>query len=115
MGTQLRELVPNVGSGDQTVTELMADLHQRIDQTESRLKEVLQELGGLEDPSVNEGDLRAALAEFEPVWESLNSREQVRIVRTLIEHIDYSGKTNRLRFRFRSPSGGGICRGRGNP
>ena len=96
------------------MTEQMADLHQRIDRTEYRSRETLRELGSLDGESMDEADLRVRLAQFEPVWEFLNSREQARIIRTLIEHVDYSGNTNRLTVRFRSPGVRRMCRGRGN-
>jgi site-specific DNA recombinase len=115
LGTKLRELLPDAGSGDQTMAEQMADLHERIGRTEYRSREILRELRSLEGESVDEADLRVVLAQFEPVWELLNSREQARIIRIVIEHIDYSGKTNRLTVRFRSPGVRDMCRGRGNP
>jgi site-specific DNA recombinase len=55
------------------------------------------------------------LAQFERLWEFLNSREKAQIVRTLIEHIDYSGKTNRVTVSFRSRGVRGMCRGRESP
>ena len=115
LGTELRGLLPNTGGGEQATANQIADVHQRIARTEYRSSEILRELGSLEGESVDEADLRVILAQFEPVWEFLNSREQARIIRTLIEHIDYSGKTNRLTVRFRSPGVRGMCRGRGNP
>jgi site-specific DNA recombinase len=113
LGTQLCKLVPNGGCSDQTVAERMADLQERIGQTERRLREILEELGGLESLSVDEGDLRAALAQFGPVWESLNSREQIRIIGTLIEGIAYNGETNRVRVSFRTTGIREMCRGAG--
>jgi len=110
LGTQLREMGP-VGCGDQTVTDRMVDLQKRIGQTERRLREILLELGSLESQSVDEGDLRTALAQFGPVWESLKSREQAQIIRTLIERIVYNGKTNKLSVSFRSEGIRGMCRG----
>ncbi len=115
LGTKLLELLADAGCGEQIMTEQMADLHQRIDRIECRSREILRELGSLEAESVDEADLRVVLAQFEPVWEFLNSREQAGIIRTLIAQVDYSGKTNRLTVRFRSPGVGGMCRGRGNP
>ena len=112
LGTKLLELLSNAGCGEQTMTEQMADLHQRIDRIECRSREILREIGSIEDESVGEADLGTALAQFEPVWGFLNSREQARIVRTLIEHIDYSGKTNRVTVSFRSRGVRGVCRGR---
>jgi site-specific DNA recombinase len=110
--TKLRELLPDAGCGEQTITEQMADLHERIDRTEYRSREILRELRSLDGESVDEADLRVVLAQFEPVWEFLNSREQARIIRTLIEHVDYSGKTNRVTVSFRSRGVRGMCCGR---
>ena len=110
LGAELSKLVRKVG--DQTMTDRMADLQERIGQTEHRLREILQEIGILESQSVDEANLRVALAQFGPVWESLNSREQVRIIRTLIEHIVYNGKTNKVTVSFRSGAIRGMCRGR---
>ena len=111
LGTQLCKLIPNVGCGEQIVAERTADLQERIGQTEQRLREILQELGSLESQSMDEGDLRAALAQFGSVWESLNSREQVRIIGTLIERVIYNGKTRKLTVSFRSAGIREMCRG----
>jgi site-specific DNA recombinase len=110
LGTKLRELLPDASCGEQTMAEQMADLHERIDRIENRAREILRELRSLEGESVDEADLRVVLAQFEPVWDVLNSREQARIIRTLIEHIDYGGKTNRVTVKFRSPGVRGMCR-----
>jgi hypothetical protein len=91
----------------------MADLHKRIDQTERRSREILRELRILEGESVEEADVRVVLAEFDPLWKLLNSREQVRIVCALVESVVYNGKTNRVTVGFRSQAVRRMCRGRG--
>jgi site-specific DNA recombinase len=96
---------------DQTRADRVADLEERIGQTERRLKEILQELRSLESQSVDEGDLRVVLAQFGPVWGLLDSREQVRIIRALIEHVAYNGKTNKVTVSFRSAGIRRVCRG----
>jgi site-specific DNA recombinase len=114
LGAELRDLVSLVACRDQTVTDRMADLQKRIVRTESRLTEILHEFGCLEDLGVDEADFRAALGQFGPVWESLNSREQVHIIRMLIEHIVYNGKTNKVTVSFRSAGIRRMCQGTGN-
>jgi site-specific DNA recombinase len=113
MGTKLRELLPNVGCDEQTISAQMADLHKRIDRTEHRSREILRELRSLEGESVQEADVRVVLAEFDPLWKLLNSREQVRIVCALVESVVYNGKTNRVTVGFRSQAVRRMCRGRG--
>ena len=110
LGAELRKLVPLVGR-DQTATDRMADLQGRIGQTERRLTEIQQELAGLESQAVDEDDFRAALLEFGPVWDSLTTREQTRIVHTLIERVTYDGKTNKVTVSFRSAGIRRMCQG----
>lgn len=111
--TQLGKYVPNVGCCAATTTDHMTDLHHRISKTERRLAEILQELGRLEGKSANEGDVGTTLADFGPVWESLNSREQAQIIRTLIERVFYNGKTKRVTVSFRSAGIREMCCGKG--
>lgn len=112
LGTKLVEMLPNAGCSEQTMTEQTPDLHQRIDRIKCRSREILRELGSLEGESVDEADLRVVLAQFDPVWEFLNSREQARFIRALIEHIEYNGRTNRVIVSFRSRGVRGTCRRR---
>ena len=98
---------------DQPMTNGMADLQERIDKTEHRLTAILQELGSLDGDAVDDNDFRTALALFRPVWDALNSREQARIIRTLIERVVCNGKTNRLTLSFRSAGIRKMCRGAG--
>jgi site-specific DNA recombinase len=45
-----------------------------------------------------------ALSAFDPVWESLAPREQVRIVQLLVERVDYDGAAGKVSMSFH-PSG----------
>ena len=111
LGTELRKLVPLVGRRDQTVTDRMADLQERIDKTEHRLTEVLRDVASLESQAIDEDDFRTALAEFGPVWESLNSREQARIIHSLVEQVAYDGRTSKVTVSFRSAGIRDMCCG----
>jgi len=108
--TELRNVFPVGECRDQPVTYRVADLQERMGQTERRRSEIAVELACLESRAVDGGDLRTALAQFGRVWESLNSQEHARIVRTLIERILYNGKTNKLTLRFRLDGIRGMCR-----
>ena len=110
METELRNRLLVADCHDQPVTDRGADLRERIGQTERRLTEIVLELAHLGSQAVDEGDLRTALEQFEPVWESLKSLEQAIIIRTLAERVIYNGKTNRVKVSFRSPDIRKICR-----
>ncbi len=84
---------------------------ERLGQTERRMKEISLALARLQRQSVEEGDLRTTLSQFDPVWESLNFREQIRIIGVLIEGIAYNGETNKVSVSFRSEGIRAICRG----
>jgi site-specific DNA recombinase len=112
MGAELLRMISLADCGDQEVTGRAADLQERIDQMELRLTEILQELASLEIQIVGEGDVRTALEQFEPVWDSLNSREQARVIRALIEHVIYKGTVGKVTVTFRSAAIREMCRGR---
>lgn len=105
---QARTLSPRGPCHGRMVTDGMTELQTRILQMERRLAEIQQEL--IRSQSVDESDLCAVLAQFECVWESLNSREQARIIRILVERIVYNGKTNRVTVSFQSPAIREMCR-----
>jgi site-specific DNA recombinase len=113
IGAELRNLAPALlGHGDKEVSHRAADLHERFGQMERRLMEILQELGNLDGQGVDEGDFRVALEQFEPVWDSLNSREHVLVIRALFERVVvHDGKVGRVTVRFPSAAVRKICRG----
>lgn len=43
-----------------------------------------------------------ALREFEPVWESLNTREKCRVLQLLIERVEYEGAAGTIAVTFRT-------------
>jgi site-specific DNA recombinase len=111
LGVELQQLIPVVGLGNQSITDRMADLQERIGRTEHRLAGIVHELAALESGRVDQEDLRAALAQFGPVWESLNSREQARIIHSLVQRVVYDGRTNKVTVSFRSAGIRGMCNG----
>jgi len=103
--------VTRAASCNQPMTNGLTNLQERIDNAGRRLTDVSRELGSFECYAVDVNDFQAELARFGPVWESLNSCEQARIIRTLIEHVAYDGKTNKVTVSFRSARIREMCRG----
>ena len=84
-----------------------ADVARRRDELrrlEVRLTEVREGHLALTGDLVNEQEVAQALSLFDPVWDSLTSREQTRIVRLLVEQVDYDGKNSTVSITFR-PTG----------
>jgi site-specific DNA recombinase len=82
----------------------LADLQERIRLAEQRSSEINEEISALDVERVNESEVESALAVFDPLWESLTSREQARIVHLLIERVDFDGAEGRVSITFH-PSG----------
>jgi site-specific DNA recombinase len=92
------------GVGGASVGGEIGRLEDKAQGIERRLAEVAGELVGLDRDTVNEVDLRKALSLFDPVWEMLFPAEQARVIRLLIEFVDFDGKTGKLGIEF-APSG----------
>ncbi|MCX6630876.1 MAG: hypothetical protein NTW28_24950, partial [Candidatus Solibacter sp.] len=90
-------------------TDRMADLQDRIQTTELRVAEVRAELGILDAEAVSQPELKQALVAFDPVWKSLNTGEQTRIVRALVERVGYDGRTGKIAVTFRSSGFKDLC------
>ena len=84
-----------------TLAERLNALQEQIGRAEHRQAEVREQLIALQRSAVSEDDLREALSLFGPVWEHLFPREQARILRLLIERVDYDGAAGMLEVVFR--------------
>ena len=80
------------------------NFYEAVRSTEQRLTEIREEITALGREMVDEREVQAALSLFDPVWETLAPREQARIVRLLVERVDYDGKSGTVSVTFR-PNG----------
>jgi len=53
---------------------------------------------------VDSHEVESALSVFDPVWQTLSPKEQARIIRLLVERVDYNGKDSTIGITFR-PNG----------
>ena len=109
-GAEIRGLAAVVGRPDETVTDRMADIEERIGRLQRRLAELVRELDGLDAGAVDEQDFRAALAQFGPLWDSLSTREQARIIHALVARVAYDGRGGKVTVSFRSDGIHEMCR-----
>ncbi|MBI1955070.1 MAG: recombinase family protein, partial [Acidobacteria bacterium] len=107
-----RELINVAGTGGNGIrVDRIADLQERIGGVERRLSELRNELQALSGGAIQEEELTRSLAAFDPVWKSLNTVEQSRFLKAVIERIGYDGGTGRVAVSFRSPTLKGVCNG----
>ncbi len=96
---QMRDLAGSIGSGG-TATDRMADLLDRIRGVEQRLAAIREEMATLGRDLIDEKEAARAMAAFDPVWETLTLREQARVLRLLIQRVDYDGDNGTVAVTF---------------
>ena len=97
--TELRKLAGRLATNG-SATDRVADLQDRVRSAEQRSTQVREELMGLERDLLDEKEVARALAAFDPVWESLAPREQVRVIRLLVQRVDYDGDQGTVSVTF---------------
>jgi site-specific DNA recombinase len=75
-------------------------IRERISQIERELAEVHGKLTSLRASTLAEEDIAQACRLFDPVWDTLTSREQHRILRLLIQRVDYDAKEETISITF---------------
>ena len=97
--TELRNLAGRLATNG-TATDRVADLQDRIRAAEQRSTQVREELIMLGRGLVDEKEVARALAAFDPVWETLAPREQTRVIRLLVQRVDYDGEKGTVSVTF---------------
>jgi len=100
--TEVRSLLEQIspGDGDSPATARLADLQERIRIAERRATEVREQGHALSRDLVDRRDVAKALSLFDPVWESLTPREQVRVIQLLVQQVEYDGATGMVSITF---------------
>jgi site-specific DNA recombinase len=92
----------SAGAGNGMRLVRMADLQERIGALERRISEVRAGPGAMDAAAVSEEEVEEALRAFDPVWKSLNTSEQTRVVRAIIERVGYDGRSGKVAVTFRA-------------
>jgi site-specific DNA recombinase len=95
------QLASATAAATAAVTAGIEEREQRRISSERRLAEVRQRLVELDAERIEESDLSRALRDFAPLWEVLTVPERERVIRMLIERIDYDGRDGSLRISYR--------------
>jgi site-specific DNA recombinase len=96
---ELRALAGRLATNG-TATDRMADLQDRIRAAEQRATQVREELIALGRQLVDEKEVAKALTLFDPVWDTLAPREQVRVIRLLVQRVVYDGEQSTVSVTF---------------
>ena len=105
LGGERANLVAAVGrggDGTDALVERLAEVDIEAGKADARAGELRAELAGLEAAVVDDADLRAALARFDPAWAELTVRERRRVLELLVEEVRYDGVEGEVEVRFRA-------------
>ncbi|MDZ4849967.1 MAG: hypothetical protein SGI77_11835, partial [Pirellulaceae bacterium] len=78
----------------------LADLQERIAHNERRLNIVLSEIKKISNNLLTQQDVETAMTTFDPIWESMTLRDQIRLVQVVVKQVDYDGETGRVTITF---------------
>jgi site-specific DNA recombinase len=111
LGRLQRELAKVLATpgGNGMRTDRLADVQEQVRVAESRASELQAELADLAAKAIDEKDLKKALKAFDPVWNALNTGEQARLIRAVIDRVGYDGRTGKIAVTFRSGGFKAIC------
>ena len=89
------------GSGTSTLAAELAKADEALTSASERADALRGQLAALENQAIDQGDLRAALASFEPVWDELFPAERARVLQLLLEEVRYDAKAQEVGITFR--------------
>lgn len=82
------------------VLERMAKLSDYIAQDQTHLREIRADIQRRKEDTLDEKALVNALQDFDEIWNSLNSKERIRMAQLLIERVDYNGVDSTVAISF---------------
>ena len=88
------------GAAADALIAKLAETQERLTTLERRQREVTERLVALDGQDVDPVAVGRALAQFTEIWDVLLSPERERIVRLLIDRIDYAGASGELKITF---------------
>jgi site-specific DNA recombinase len=92
----------------------IAGLRQEIEAVERKLAELAVNMKAAEEAAADPDDIQRTLERFEPVWESLTTREREKLIKTLVTKVGYDGRTGKVTIGFRHAQGRELCHGSTN-
>ena len=97
----LLDAVAGNGSRSPGVFEKLGEVEAEYDTVTRQSDQARAELAALNHQAIDEKDLKAALASFEPVWRELFPAARARILHLLIEEVRYDAEEGEVAITFR--------------
>jgi site-specific DNA recombinase len=87
---------PNIASNLSGLSEIQS----RLETADRRSQEITSELTALDAKRIDDQQITNVLASFDDLWQSLPPKEQVRLVRLLIECVSFDGPGGNVAITF---------------
>jgi site-specific DNA recombinase len=97
---EIRTLATEAGVSNGVGAARLGELNERIRTGEQAMTALRERAVALSREVVDEREVEDALAAFDPVWETLTPKEQARVVRLLVQQVDYDGSTGTVSLAF---------------
>ena len=108
MGVDLDRLTGAVaratGSAADALMAKLAETQESLSTLQHRQRGIAGRQAALDGRDVDPAELRLALAQFTDIWHALLTPERERVVRLLIDRVDYDGPAGQLKLTF-APGG----------
>jgi len=78
----------------------LAELHDRVAVTESRLQELRQQVEQHQHHKLGATDVDAAFADFDNVWKALSPREQSQVLGLLVTRVEFDAANSTVAISF---------------
>jgi site-specific DNA recombinase len=78
----------------------IVELYDQIDRVQRRLVEIKQQTDRMANRPLSESDIDAAFDDFDALWNSLPTREQIELLRLLVDRIEFVAETSSLEIAF---------------
>jgi site-specific DNA recombinase len=97
-----KHLVDAISKGATSLVGQLAELDDRLADADQKTQEARRDLAALDRGIADPDDLRAALADFEPLWAELVPKERARALALLIERVVFEPESGEVAITFRA-------------
>ena len=92
---ELSQVSVRPGSEDRT-----AKIQTEIDKHQRRLAEIRRTLDSLATTRIDRNDVKRVFSMFDPLWNAMSPLDQSRLLRLLIDRIDYDGQSGEIELHL---------------
>jgi site-specific DNA recombinase len=101
--THERELARHMAALKKAATDpdKVAVLQEKIEAAQKKVTLANGEIKRLQTQIIDPAEVAMALSAFDPVWEQLSPKEQAKLIRLLVERVEYDGEKATISITFR--------------